>query len=108
RKGTVATARGARALSVEAMNASAASVLASLRRLDRRLAAAAAMVPDVYGREAASRGFRGLYVGAADVVAVLQRDPGAPMFAIVPGDASSDESDIASSRLASLARACGL
>jgi AAA+ superfamily predicted ATPase len=56
-------------------------LLELLRRLDERLAAAAAVAQVVYGPEAASNPYRGLYVHRADVSDLLTREPGVPLFA---------------------------
>lgn len=56
-------------------------LLASLRRLDTLLSLAAAQVPAVHGADAATDRFRGLYVGADQVARLLDRQPGAPLFA---------------------------
>jgi AAA+ superfamily predicted ATPase len=55
-------------------------LLPALRRLDHRLERAAAKAPIVFGAQAASDRYRGLYVSEADVERLVTRPPGAPTF----------------------------
>ncbi|MGH7578177.1 MAG: ATP-binding protein, partial [Longimicrobiales bacterium] len=62
-------------------SAGPSGLLSSLARLDTLLCAAAARVPLIYGAEAATDRFRGLYISADEVGRLLERPPGAPLFA---------------------------
>jgi hypothetical protein len=55
-------------------------MLAALMRLDRLLAEAAQIARTVYGREAATDPYRGLYISDEDVERLLERPPGAPVL----------------------------
>jgi ATP-dependent 26S proteasome regulatory subunit len=52
------------------------------QRLDCRLAEAIDLAQTVYGTEAATDPYRGLYVSEMDVERLLNREPGIPLFAI--------------------------
>jgi AAA+ superfamily predicted ATPase len=56
-------------------------VLGLLRRLDARLAEATGVAQVVYGPEATSNAYRGLYVNRSEVSDLLAREPGVPLFA---------------------------
>ena len=59
---------------VATTDAALRGLLPALRRLDRRLAAAAACVPAVHGAHVDGDRWRGLYVGAEDVAQLLARE----------------------------------
>jgi len=87
-------------------------LLPALGRLDRRLALAVERARLVFGPEAASDRFRGLYITETETQALLSREPAAGAFHAADPDASADEDSTGSrgersndSRLAWLARA---
>ncbi len=56
------------------------SLLPALQRLDRRLEEAVAAAQTVYGPEATTDRYRGLYISQDEVDRLLAREPGVPIF----------------------------
>jgi AAA+ superfamily predicted ATPase len=68
-------------------------LLPALRRLDERLALAAARARIAFGADAASDRFRGLYIAETEVERLLAREPGAGAFHASSGEVASDDAD---------------
>jgi AAA+ superfamily predicted ATPase len=91
-------------------------LLPALKRLDERLALAAARARVAFGADAANDRFRGLYISETEVDRLLTREPGAGAFHASPpssnGEEHPDEDGTTwldpDSRLGSLARSFGL
>jgi hypothetical protein len=81
----------------------------ALRRLDQRLKQAADVAHEAFGPDAAADPYRGLYINQGDVVRLLEREPGRPVFPPPgPGEKSILGTLEEGSRLAWLAKAYGL
>ncbi|RUR74463.1 AAA family ATPase [Chlorogloeopsis fritschii PCC 9212] len=66
----------------EASNLSLGDLLYALRRLDLLIAQAVATAPTVYGVEAATDAYRGLYISREEVERLLDREPGIPTLQV--------------------------
>ncbi len=102
-------ARTAEARAPKTPGGALAELRPALERLDLLLKRAVVAAAEVYGAEAASDRFRGLYVGDAEVVRLLNRAPGEPLLARAVPPSSARQS-VASKglRLAWLASKYGL
>ncbi|MFS0518426.1 ATP-binding protein [Nostoc sp. UIC 10607] len=66
----------------EASNLSLGDLLHALKRLDILIAQAVATAPTVYGVEAATDAYRGLYISREEVERLLSRQPGIPTLQV--------------------------
>jgi hypothetical protein len=85
-------------------------LLLALQRLDDRLAQAVDDAHVVFGSEAASDHYRGLYVGQSEIARLLTRLPAAPALAVTTGDPVAALVDAVQNlpALAELQRSAGL